>query len=935
MTENNVDQNSSDPDCHHIELESLRQREQDLIRQRSENETEFGQQRAKFMDLFRQKEDELKSAQETLDESKRENKSLEEQVQRLTREIDDIKTAAAISEVNKEDEIAKLQRRLQEEVASLQHIMKEAVSQAQQSATDKYQQERVQWLKHQEKLEIELQELRSKLSQEREGILASITKTLQKRVATVGMSREEQDSMEHSMKRAQEDADLLRSVVNPLEEEIESLKSQLTESKDRVTELEALKESVVVPSSSGQLDGSIEIEEKVKELNHSLQTEKASRTDLEMYVAVLNTQKGVLQEDVDKLRSQLHELCKLLEQEKLEHNDLKRTWQMANDQFLESQRLMMMDMRRMESVLSSEQQRQITEMKKKDNQRLVQEKRVRELEEMQERELKEQEQRKQEERIFVNLHQAVQPPNLSDVPLRSSPPAASLALDLSRSNPMQLKVNDVVDGIVGDACEPHDIAVNQDTPTVVDDGGTQASHVSSGLPSLTEAQQKALLDPTPESEISKTLLATAKAKMEAISMIGKRLVSDKEWEMLQKEVSAAREKVGKPCDMCANYESQLQAAQENEKKVIGQLHTLERHLQLERQALASQDKYVAELEANLKNATENTEMQINTLQSKLQESEKFIQTVKGHFERAQTELHEYLKLLSTEREEVQLTLTKLQEENDSLVGKHSKHSQELQEESIDLPNTLEELQLLLLKYREDVITAKVAEEHVAEQLKSEILFLRSQIVAEQQERTNIEESLTQEIQQLQEQLAIQNSLNCELHREKDARQEVEDRLHEASEREEKDKQQISDLEAQVKNLASAKGKLEQDVMEMKAKVISLQVELDNSEVVQRDFVKLSQSLQIQLEKIRTAEHQVRWQHEEDVEDCASCHQPFSVTRRKHHCKHCGQIFCTDCLTKTVNSGPSLRPSKVCDVCHTILVRDATPYFSTEPLHTPE
>lgn len=52
--------------------------------------------------------------------------------------------------------------------------------------------------------------------------------------------------------------------------------------------------------------------------------------------------------------------------------------------------------------------------------------------------------------------------------------------------------------------------------------------------------------------------------------------------------------------------------------------------------------------------------------------------------------------------------------------------------------------------------------------------------------------------------AIQNSLNCELHREKDARQEVEDRLHEASEREDKDKQQISNLEAQLKNLASAK-----------------------------------------------------------------------------------------------------------------------------------
>ena len=46
----------------------------------------------------------------------------------------------------------------------------------------------------------------------------------------------------------------------------------------------------------------------------------------------------------------------MLEFEKREHNALKETWQMANDQFLESQRLMMMDMRNMESLLSAEQQ---------------------------------------------------------------------------------------------------------------------------------------------------------------------------------------------------------------------------------------------------------------------------------------------------------------------------------------------------------------------------------------------------------------------------------------------------------------------------------------------------------------------------------------------------------------------------------------------------
>ena len=45
----------------------------------------------------------------------------------------------------------------------------------------------------------------------------------------------------------------------------------------------------------------------MKELNQHLETEKSSRTDLEMYVAVLNTQKSVLQDEVDKLRLELQQ----------------------------------------------------------------------------------------------------------------------------------------------------------------------------------------------------------------------------------------------------------------------------------------------------------------------------------------------------------------------------------------------------------------------------------------------------------------------------------------------------------------------------------------------------------------------------------------------------------------------------------------------------
>ena len=62
------------------------------------------------------------------------------------------------------------------------------------------------------------------------------------------------------------------------------------------------------------------------------------------------------------------------------------------------------------------------------------------------------------------------------------------------------------------------------------------------------------------------------------------------------------------------------------------------------------------------------------------------------------------------------------------------------------------MQLLLLKYREDIIAAKVAQEQTLETLQSKIMFLKDQVSSEQEEKTRIEEALTQEINSLQEKL---------------------------------------------------------------------------------------------------------------------------------------------------------------------------------------
>ncbi len=40
----------------------------------------------------------------------------------------------------------------------------------------------------------------------------------------------------------------------------------------------------------------------------------------------------------------------------------------------------------------------------------------------------------------------------------------------------------------------------------------------------------------------------------------------------------------------------------------------------------------------------------------------------------------------------------------------------------------------------------------------------------------------------------------------------------------------------------------------------------------------------------------------------------------------GKVLCKECVNKTVYSGPNNRPSRVCDVCYTLLNKTSQPYF---------
>uniref|UniRef100_A0A7M4FUQ2 Rab GTPase-binding effector protein 1 n=2 Tax=Crocodylus porosus TaxID=8502 RepID=A0A7M4FUQ2_CROPO len=752
-------------------------------------------------------------------------------------EMENIKAVATVSENTKQEAIDEVKRQWQEEVASLQAIMKETVRDYELQFHHRLEQERTQWNQYRENMEREVAELRRRLS---EG--------------------QEEENLENEMKKAQEDAEKLRSVVMPMEKEIGALKEKLIEAEEKIKELEA---------------------SKVKELNHYLEAEKSCRTDLEMYVAVLNTQKSVLQEDAEKLRKELHEVCHLLEQERQQHNQLKHTWQRANDQFLESQRLLMRDMQRMEIVLTSEQLRQVEELKKKDQEEDEQQR-------LDKRKDQKQKDPEDETKVVCSHEESLPQFSNEEVHLNSTHGSVhSLDADLLLSSGESFNKSDsdmFKDGLrraqstdslgTSGSLQSKTLGYNNKAKSAgnldesdfgplvgadsVSENFDTASLGSLQMPSgfmLTKDQEKAIKAMTPEQEETASLLSSVTQSVESayVSPSGYRLVSETEWNLLQKEVQNAGNKLGRRCDMCSNYEKQLQGIQIQEAETRDQVKKLQVMLRQANDQLEKTMKDKQELEDYMKQSAEDSSNQISSLLVRCQESETLLSELHQAFSHAKRSVQEQMAVLTQSREEVSEELVRLQKDNESLQGKHSLHESLQNAEDFILPESMEELRKLLLKYREDIISVRTAADHLEERLKAEILFLKEQIRAEQCLKETIEETLQVEIENCKEEIASVFSLRAELDRMKVEKDQLENTLQEKTQQLESLQEMNKTWEEHLKKETAAKANLEQLMFEEKNKAQRLQTELDVSEQVQRDFVKLSQTLQVQLERIRQAD----------------------------------------------------------------------------------
>ncbi|CAG2113191.1 unnamed protein product [Medioppia subpectinata] len=404
---------------------------------------------------------------------------------------------------------------------------------------------------------------------------------------------------------------------------------------------------------------------------------------------------------------------------------------------------------------------------------------------------------------------------------------------------------------------------------------------------------------------------------------------------LEDNESAVGIKLQMSCEMCKNYEIQLQEMQYNEVVTSLQLENCEKTIKGLREELRKEQTFRSDLEEKFNEDAKRADKEIRDLCGRVDESYRTIDALTKSHHELRKEANDIIANLMTQMEEASKESNRIQADNNVLLGKFVAKSQVLQNEAIDLPQDIDEMQFYCLKLREELITTLAAKERNEETMKSEIMFLKDQMIGEQQSKETIEENLTQDNDMLR---STVDSLQTEFNDIKRRYEEQEQQLFQCSDRlsrlTDKTHTKISELEVQNNDLSSSKTKLESDNSDLRNQVQSLQVELDNSEAVQKDFVKLSQSLQIQLEKIRQSDSEVRWQHEDDIVECNSCKKAFHSKKEKSHCCHCGRVFCSECNNKVIYSGPKGRPFKVCGVCHTLLDNQTACWFVNEAPQSP-
>uniref|UniRef100_A0A668AAP6 RUN and FYVE domain containing 1 n=1 Tax=Myripristis murdjan TaxID=586833 RepID=A0A668AAP6_9TELE len=122
-------------------------------------------------------------------------------------------------------------------------------------------------------------------------------------------------------------------------------------------------------------------------------------------------------------------------------------------------------------------------------------------------------------------------------------------------------------------------------------------------------------------------------------------------------------------------------------------------------------------------------------------------------------------------------------------------------------------------------------------------------------------------------------------------------------------QQLQGLHAELQDLKQEKQQLQQMCEQQEQALQEMGLHLSQSKLKMEDFKEVNKALKGHA-----------WLKDDEATHCKQCQKEFSISRRKHHCRNCGDIYCNSCSSNELALPSYPRPVRVCDVCHSLLLQ---------------
>uniref|UniRef100_A0A672IHW4 RUN and FYVE domain containing 1 n=1 Tax=Salarias fasciatus TaxID=181472 RepID=A0A672IHW4_SALFA len=122
-------------------------------------------------------------------------------------------------------------------------------------------------------------------------------------------------------------------------------------------------------------------------------------------------------------------------------------------------------------------------------------------------------------------------------------------------------------------------------------------------------------------------------------------------------------------------------------------------------------------------------------------------------------------------------------------------------------------------------------------------------------------------------------------------------------------QQLQGLNSELQDLKQEKQQLQQMCEQQEQALQEMGLHLSQSKLKMEDFKEVNKALKGHA-----------WLKDDEATQCKQCQKEFSISRRKHHCRNCGDIYCNSCSSNELALPSYPRPVRVCDMCHSLLLR---------------